>query len=143
MISNTNTNASRNTKLTIWQQNIYNSCTCQHDLISSSKLARRNIDVVALQKPLINFLNRTVASQDWKTIYPSTHEKQPMTTRSLMLIRDTILMDGWEQLDFPSRDITAIQIKGRWGTSMLFNIYNDCKHDNMIMLLTDYHRRHN
>jgi len=49
-------------------------------------------------------------------------------------------MDSWTQLDFPSGDVTAIQITSVWGKLMLFNIYNDGKHNNTIRLLMKYHR---
>ena len=59
-----------------------------------------------------------------------------------MLIRDNLLTDGWEQIEFPSSDVTAISIKGEWGKLALFNIYNDCNHDNTLDLLAQFHKRH-
>jgi hypothetical protein len=59
--------------LTIWQQNVNKSSTCQHDLISSARLAKRGIDLVALQEPSINTFGTTIASRDWIPIYPTTH----------------------------------------------------------------------
>ena len=120
----------------IWQQNINKSKTCQHDLIISGKLIEKGIDIVALQEPSINAYNKSIASKDWKVIYPSTHEKSPLKTRTLILIRDDILTDSWEQLEIQSRDVTAILIKGAWGRISIFNIYNDCKHDSTIEMLT-------
>jgi hypothetical protein len=35
----------------------------------------------------------------------------------------------------------VIQIKERWGKLTIFNIYNDCKHNNTLELLTSYHRK--
>jgi hypothetical protein len=69
--------------LTIWQQNVNKSSTCQHDLISSARLAKRGIDIVALQEPAINAFGVTVAARDWIPIYPSTHGAAPHKTRSL------------------------------------------------------------
>lgn len=66
--------------LEIWQQNLNKSPNCQHRLLSSRRLAQRNIDIVALQEPSINFLNKTIASQDWVPLYPLTHDKQPEKT---------------------------------------------------------------
>ena len=132
----------RKTNLKIWQHNINKSRTCQHDLISSGKLMRWEIDIAVFQEPSINGFSQTVASKDWKTIYPSTHANNPEKTRSVILIRDNLLMDGWEQIEFPSGDVTAVRIKGKWGKLTIFNIYNDCKHDDTIELLAKYHRRH-
>jgi hypothetical protein len=44
-------------------------------------------------------------------------------------------------LEFLSGDVTAVRIKGKWGKLTLFNIYNDCKHDDTLDLLTEYHRK--
>jgi Endonuclease-reverse transcriptase len=136
-------NANKERKaLAIWQQNLNRSPNCQHGLISSGRLAKHNIDVIALQEPSINFLSKTIASRDWIPIYPSTHEKQPEKTRSITLIRGDILTESWEQLEFPSGDVTALRIKEKWGTITIFNIYNDCKHSETINALTNYHRQH-
>ena len=138
---NPDTGRLRKTNLKIWQHNINKSGDCQHDLISSGKLTRWDIDVVALQEPAINSYGQTVASKDWKTIYPSGHAIHPEKTRSVILVRDNLLTDGWEQIEFPSGDVTAIRIKGSWGKLTLFNIYNDCNHDNTLELLATYHKR--
>ena len=126
----------------IWQQNINRSKTCQHNLISSGKLIEKGIDIVALQEPSINTYNKSIASKDWKAIYPSTHENSPLKTRTLILIRDDILTDSWEQLEIQSGDVTAVHIKGAWGRISIFNIYNDCRHNSTIKMLTKYHRAH-
>ena len=123
---NPETGRLQKTNLKIWQQNINKSHNCQHDLISSGKLVHWEIDLIALQEPAINGFGQTVASKDWKTIYPSGHAKNPEKTRSVILLRDNLLTDGWEQIDFPSSDVTALRIKGSWGKLTIFNIYNDC-----------------
>ena len=56
--------------ITIWQQNVNKSSTCQHDLISSAALARRGIDFVAIQEPAISNFGTTVASRDCVTLRP-------------------------------------------------------------------------
>jgi len=126
--------------LLIWQQNINKSPTCQHDLLSGNKLTKENIDILAIQEPAINFNNMSIAAKEWMSIYPSMHTSNPETTRSLLLIRSQISTDSWSQLDFPSGNVTVIQITSAWGKLMLFNIYNDGKHNNTIKLLTKYHK---
>lgn len=128
--------------LAIWQQNLNKSPSCQHDLISSGRLAKHNIDIIALQEPSINFLDKTIASHDWTPLYPSTHKKKPEKTRSVILIRSDLPMENWEQLNFLSRDVTALRIKGTWGMLSMFNIYNDCEHNDTLDMLTQYHRTH-
>ena len=118
--------------ITIWQQNVNKSSACQHDLISSAVLARKGIDIVALQEPAINNFGTTIAARDWIPVYPSTHGGDPRKTRSLLLINSNILTDNWKQVDFPSGDVTIVQITREWGSALLFNIYNDCEHNNTI-----------
>src|SRR6201996_3904566 len=129
-------------ELAIWQQNLNKSPTCQHGLISSGRLAKHNIDIIALQEPAVNFLNKTIASRDWIPLYPTTHDKNLEKTRTVMLIRGDLLTECWEQLDFPSGDVTALRIKETWGTMTIFNIYNDCEHSATLEALTAYHRQH-
>ena len=50
-------------------------------------------------------------------------------------------MDAWTQLDFPSNDITIVQIKGTWGKITIFNIYINCDNNDMIKLLASYYNR--
>ena len=59
----TETNHKRS--LSIWQQNVNKSPTCQHDLISSGKLIEEQISLIALQEPSINQFGKTIASRDW------------------------------------------------------------------------------
>jgi hypothetical protein len=120
------------TTITIWQQNINKSGTCQHNLISSTVLVRKGIDLIALQEPAINTFSTTITSRDWIPVYPTTHRKEPHKTRSLFLIRSNILTEQWKQIDFPSGDITMVQLSSRWGTALILNIYNDCKKNNTI-----------
>jgi len=126
--------------LLIWQQNINKLPTCQHDLLSGNKLTKENIDILAIQEPAINFNNMSIAAKEWTLIYPSTHTSNLETTRSLLLIHSQISMDSWSQLYFPLGNVTVIQITSAWGKLMLFNIYNDGKHNNTIKLLTKYHK---
>jgi exonuclease III len=126
--------------LTIWQQNVNKSPTCQHDLVSSNELTSLNIDILALQEPAINSFNNTVASRDWVTVYPTTHKEAPGKTRSVLMIWASISMDTWHQLDFPSGDVTVIQMAGNWGKLTILNIYNDGNNNATINALTKYHQ---
>ena len=99
-------------EIVIWQQNVNKSQTGQHDLISSGRLAHVGIDIVALQEPAVNYLGKTIAARDWIPVYPSMHKKEPSKTRSLILINAAILTERWEQVDFPSGDVTVVRIMG-------------------------------
>jgi hypothetical protein len=73
-------------------------------------------------------------------IYPLTHAKDPFKTRSVILIHANTLTNNWSQIDIDSGDITIVKISGAWGKLTIFNIYNNCDHDNTIDLLKDYQR---
>ena len=124
--------------IAIWQQNINKSPACQHNLVSNDALATKGIDIIAIQEPAINSFNQSIASRDWYPIYPTTHKESPSKTRSMLLIRSNINTDSWDQLDFPSRDVTAIQLKGEWGKLTLLNIYNDGNNDDTLRELSSF-----
>jgi exonuclease III len=127
-------------KLSIWQQNINKSPTCQHDLISSNELILMDIDIIALQELSLNANNCTIASRDWTTIYPTPHNERPGETRAATLIRSQVNTDAWTQIDFPSSNITVIQITGSWGKLTIFNVYNDGNSNKTLTLLTNFHQ---
>ena len=129
-------------RLIVWQQNVNKLPTCQHTLLSNSILVKHDVSIVALQKPSINFFNNTIASKDWITIYPTTHTTHPGKTCTLTLIRSAIQTDTWEQVDFPSGDVTVITLKGEWGKLTLFNIYVKGKSNNTISQLKHFYRSH-
>ena len=128
-------------KLTIWQQNVNKSPACQHNLISSNHLANMGVGLIALQEPAINPFNLTIATRDWTPIYPTQHNDTSTRTRAITLIRSDISTDAWTQLDFPSNDVTIVQVKGLWGKITIFNIYNDCDNNDTIKLLAGYYNR--
>ena len=125
----------------IWQQNVNKSRICQHNLISNNELVRKGINIIALQEPAIDANGYTLASKDWTTIYPTLHGKTDKGTRAVMFIRASLESDSWRQLDFPSNDVTVIQITGEWGKLTIVNVYNDCHNDETIHLLKDFHSR--
>jgi len=129
-------------RLSIWQQNVNKSPSCQHSVISNNRLVTKGINLIALQEPALSGSGLTIASRDWVTIYPSDHTNNPSKTRSITLIRADVSSDSWNQLEFPSSDVTVTQIIGPWGKIMIFNIYNDGANDETIRLLMEFHHRH-
>jgi ribonuclease HI/endonuclease/exonuclease/phosphatase family metal-dependent hydrolase len=125
----------------IWQQNVNKSHVCQHDLISSARLVRENFDIIALQEPSINQFGNSITSKDWFALYPTNHAAKPQETRSLILIRTDILTNNWKQIDADTGDITAIRIDSNWGALLIFNVYNDCDHDQNVEILANVSRQ--
>ncbi|KAH9960264.1 hypothetical protein BC827DRAFT_1133500, partial [Russula dissimulans] len=81
------------------------------------------IDLIALQEPSVNFLNLTIVSKSWTPVYPTSHASSPDKTRSLILVSATLRSESWEQLAFPSGDVTVISFTCNYGKFILFNIY--------------------
>ena len=127
-------------RVIIWQQNVNKSPACQHTLLSNNILVKHDVGIIALQEPAINPFNQSIASKDWITVYPSTHNAHPDKIRTLMLISTAFSTDAWEQIEFPSGDVIVICLKGAWGKLTLFNIYNDCASNATISQLKRFHR---
>ena len=126
--------------LRIWQQNVNGSSNSQLDLIHSTHT--KHNDILAIQEPYINFLGLAQATPSWTVVYPHGHQDDPQKTRATILInRTTLSSNAWTQIDIPSPDIVAIQSVSLQGTLRLFNIYNDCNHDNSQLALQEYMRR--
>jgi len=70
--------------LTIWQQNVNKSPSCQHNLISSNHLANMGVGLIALQELAINPFNLTITTKDWTPIYPTPHGDTTNRTRAIV-----------------------------------------------------------
>ena len=76
-------------------------------------------------------------------LYPSNHFTYDSPhTRSLLLINTNISTDAYFQLDILSSYITAIQILGLHGPMFIFNIYNDCHHNDSLTITNNYLSAH-
>jgi len=129
-----------NNKITIWQQNVNKSPSCQHNLLSNKSLIDAKINIITRQEPAINSFHNTITAKDWTPIYPSTHGNNPDKTRAVTMIHSSIKTDTWNQLDFQSRDVTVVQLKGNWGKLTIFNIYNEGNSNDTVKELTKFHR---
>jgi len=125
--------------IAVWQQNVNKLRICQHNILSNNKLVSKGISIIALQEPAIDANGFTLASKDWMPIYPTLHHKMDSTTRAITLIKASIKTDSWKQIDFPSCNVTVIQLKGEWGKLTVVNVYNNCQNDKTIRLLTNFH----
>jgi ribonuclease HI len=105
-------------------------------LISSAKVIREDVDIIALQEPALNKNGNTISTKDWITVYPSKHATSPGETRSILFLRANLLTDNWEQIDVDTGDISAVRITGPWGSLDIYNIYNDCDHDDTVGILS-------
>ena len=99
-----------NAQLCIWQQNLQKTDTAQTAMLASTK--PEDWDILALQEPFLNHLNKTQASHHW-IVHPNTHcNDRASHTRSIILINANIPIDIYSFIDAPLLDVTAIRFKG-------------------------------
>jgi len=120
-------------KLQIWQQNLNKSHITQLTLINSTPPGEW--DVLALQEPSLNSLGNMKANIHWRVVYPTAKYTNGDKPRAVMLISSRISTDTWKQVEFPSVDIVIIQLQTLQGLCTVFNIYNDCTHDDTVSML--------
>ena len=75
------------------QQNLNKSLIAQLDLLNGTD--PKDTDFVFLQEPHIDFLHQTRANQHWTVIYPSTHNRSPTRTRSVILVNKSVSKNNW------------------------------------------------
>ncbi|KIJ09203.1 hypothetical protein PAXINDRAFT_49818, partial [Paxillus involutus ATCC 200175] len=93
-------------------------------------------DIIAIQEPHMKTNGSTDSPTSFVALYPSTQYDTPMPqSRSVLLISKSLDSNSWQQLPFPSPDVTVIQLQGPFGHCTIFNVYNDCKHHDTIKLL--------
>ena len=75
----------------------------------------------------------------WRVLYPDIYfrDRTP-NLRSIILVNTNLSTDNYEQIQFPSTDVTGINIKTENCKLAIINIYNDCNHDAAMEVVTDY-----
>ena len=122
------------------QQNLNKSLIAQLDLLNGTD--PKDTDFVFLQEPHIDFLHQTRANQHWTVIYPSTHNRSPMRTRSVILVNKSVSKNNWRQIPIESADVTAVELKCARNSISFYNIYNACEHsDTLTLLQTHWQQR--
>jgi endonuclease/exonuclease/phosphatase family metal-dependent hydrolase len=127
--------------LRIWQQNTHKSKAAQQYILNSA--SSEDWDIIAIQEPWLDHFNNARGSPYWHILYPCTHlmDNSPRT-RSILLINTNIATDTYSQLDLPNPDITAVKFHGLHGHLTIFNIYNDCTHNDNIAALSTFLDHH-
>ncbi|KAF5375879.1 hypothetical protein D9615_008261 [Tricholomella constricta] len=128
-------------KLRIWQQNVRKSDLAQATVLNTAR--PEDWDVIALQEPFLDRLGNTKASPFWTVCYPYHHRRDGSTrSRSVLLINSNIATDAYTLLNVPSTDITAVRFNGTHGHLSVFNVYNDCTHNDSLSALSTYLSNH-
>ncbi|KNZ79079.1 hypothetical protein J132_04779 [Termitomyces sp. J132] len=96
-------------------------------------------DVLTIQEPYLDRLGNTKASHHWRVVYPTDHRRGGSScSRSVLLISSNIPTDAYTVLPIPSTDITAVCFTGEHGAVSIVNIYNVCKHNDLLTALDLY-----
>ena len=96
-------------------------------------------DVALIQEPVINTVNLTTANPKWNVVYPTTHNRERATrTRSVILVNKLISKDNWQTVPLDSPDVTAIELRGAFGKTRIYNVYNDITHGETLTTLENH-----
>ena len=118
------------------QQSTNKSLDTQVDLLMSLK--RNTHNICTIQEPYIDQNGKMRANTQWFTVYPSTHNQSPNTTRSIMLVNTKLLTNNWNQLHIEHPDITTIELTTSIDKIRLFNIYNNCKNNDALNSISTF-----
>ncbi|KAJ7747558.1 hypothetical protein B0H16DRAFT_1242952, partial [Mycena metata] len=116
----------------VWQQNLDRGMENHQQLLQ--KMGRDAYQFAMLQEPYIDFNNLTRANSHWRVVYPSPHVsgKGKPKPRAVTLVNTAISTDTWTQLQVPSLDMVAVEVKGSAGRIRMVNIYNDGDHNETL-----------
>ena len=133
-------NPSQLNNICIWQQNLNTSHITQ--LTLTNTLLPSDWDIIALQKPAINKIGNTRANMHWRVVYPTAKYTDRTRSRAVTLINLSISTNTWQQIDFSSTDVVVVQLLTLQGYCMIFNTYNNCKHNNTISVIEQFMSEH-
>jgi hypothetical protein len=129
--------------LKIYQQNVMKTKTAAMHLINRG--LHTAFDIIALQEPYLDSIANTRANFHWHVIYPTSKFEDSSRVRSVILVNKRLQTNNWDQIPLDNNDVTAIKIRGTFGSIDIFNIYNDCTHSNTVLFFHEYfettHRR--
>jgi hypothetical protein len=123
--------------LRLLQINLNKSERAHLDIINE-RVSQR-FDVILIQEPYGTIFNAIRTPTNFRPIFPSHRIGNDGTSRSVIWVNSKLDTKTWKALDVPgTNDITAIQLRGPYGTLSIFNIYNDCTHSRNEMILRRY-----
>ncbi|KAF9051259.1 Endonuclease/exonuclease/phosphatase, partial [Panaeolus papilionaceus] len=89
-------------------------------------------DIILIQEPHIDHLGNTRANGRWQVVYPNGHWDKPHSTQAVTLINTSISTNAWTPEFVDSQDMVMIKIKVQQKTVGIYNVYNDCNHDDSM-----------
>jgi ribonuclease HI/exonuclease III len=129
-------------RLRILQINLNKSEKAHLDLLNN--VTSKDWDIVLIQEPhTINRFNAIRTPTNFRPVFPENRGRDNTAVRSLIWVSSSLDTRNWEIINIPdTNDLTAIQLKGNYGTLVIFNIYNDCKNPNTENALALFLRTH-
>lgn len=127
MILDTRSQRSKD-KLRILQINLAKSYPAHLEMLNSG--LEKHYDVILLQELHVNYYRNSATARGFRQVYPPDSVRKTKTIRSGIWVNAAISTNTWDPInvgDCP--DLTAISIKGDFGKLAIFNLYNDCNHD--------------
>ncbi len=121
-------------RLRIRQANLNKSNSAQQDLINNTD--PKQYDILAIQEPFKYQHHSTLASSKWRVLYPTTHfesDAKAANTRSVLFINEKISTNSWTAIPVDSPDVTAVEFRTTTKKIRIFNIYNDCDHNEALV----------
>jgi exonuclease III len=102
-----------------------------------------NYDIILIQEPYTTTFNAVRTPTNFRPIFPIHRLLSQEKIRSVIWVNKKINTNNWKSLNIHgTNDITAIQLKGPYGTLSIFNIYNDCTHSRNETALRRYIQDH-
>ena len=128
-------------RLRIWQQNLKKSNKAQFDMINV--LLHKEWDILLLQEPYIESFGNTKVTSRWHVLYLSSHLADGSTCRSVILVNLLLDTNAWAQVPLEgSNDLTVIQFWLLQGRLTIFNVYNNCTHQNTLTTIQLFMQQH-
>jgi ribonuclease HI len=127
--------------LRILQINLNKSEKAHLDIINEK--VSQNYDIILIQEPHTTAFNAIRTPTNFRPVFPTNRFKDDSQIRSVIWVNKQLETKDWTIIDIPNtNDITAIKLKGLYGTISIFNIYNDCTHSRNEAILQNYLNAH-
>jgi hypothetical protein len=124
-------------RIRMWQQNVNKSLTSQLHLLNAAR--PNDWDIILLQEPWIGSTKTTRSTPYWRVLYPNTHFRDnAQTLRSLILINTNIPTNSYDQIHFPTQDVTGARITRERQSILLINVYNACNNSDAITAVSTF-----
>jgi len=131
------TTETRAERLRILQINLNKSSGAHLDILNNAFSGQW--DIVLLQEPHITQFGNSRTPSFYHLVSPTSRATLNTPLRSVIWMSSRMKTSTWKTVSIPgTNDITAVQVTGVYGRITIFNIYNDCTHNNTLTTLTDY-----